>query len=244
MKRRRVARPAGAEDSGLPGWIMRDPALSVACGPLAELLEEARHDDCNHVGAIIGAPEGEVMLCACECHKSCPQAGSRSMGYLDLRSSCTCPGADAWRRKQDEAGIDPALIARSLEDARRGSINNEPDEAVRKERLRAMFAQMYREAAAQAVGQPVDPDTGPFFSVTPQEAKNLFILKLASLESDADIARRLGLTEAQVAMAKAVASEFRLAQVMEHANLSGRQKKRLAMAWAKAESDMFGFPTL
>jgi hypothetical protein len=130
--------------------------------------------------------------------------------------------------------VQATVIARFLEEARRRSINNEPDEAVRKERMKAKFAQMYREAAAQAAGQPVDPDRGPFFSVSPQEAMNLFMHDLASLESDAEIARRLGLAEAEVDVARKAADEFHLALVVDQARLSDRQKRRLARSWSKA----------
>ena len=216
---------------------MRDRALaslSVECGPLTALREGPPHVGCDHIAGVIGAPEGEVTLCACECHQTCPQAGNRTRGYLDLRSSCTCPGAEKWRRIQDAGGIDPAVIARHLERARRESPGNEPDEAVRKEMIKAKFVTAYRAAAAQAAGQPPDPDTGPFFSVSPQEAENLYIHFLAGMESGADVARRLGLTEAEVAAAGAAHEASLLARFAEHAGLSDRQKRRLASEWAKA----------
>jgi hypothetical protein len=215
---------------------MRDPAmlsLSTGCGPLTVLRDGPPHVGCDHISGIIGAPEGEVMLCACECHESCPQAGKGSAGYLDLRSSCTCPGAEKWRRTQDAAGIDPAVIARHLEKARRESPDNEPDGAARNEVIKARLAQAYRGAVRQEAGRPADPDQGPFFSISPVEAKDTFIHFLAGLESEADVARRLGLTEAEVAAAKAAHDELSFARFTEQANLSDRQKRRVARAWSK-----------
>jgi len=56
------------------------------------------HGDCAHAFTDIEAPEGEHGLCQCECHASCPLAGTSPVSDADWRSSCTCRGAaDAFR---------------------------------------------------------------------------------------------------------------------------------------------------
>jgi hypothetical protein len=71
------------------------------------------HDDCPHMLGLGGGLnprrlrlEFGAVLCKCECHSSCPITGNRSaVPFRTWHDSCSCPGAEQERRKQDQAGV-------------------------------------------------------------------------------------------------------------------------------------------
>jgi hypothetical protein len=125
-----------------------------------------------------------------------------------------------------EAALQRSMASRAAREAE--------GEAARKARITRSLVHGYEGAAAQAAGQPPDPEAGPFLSVPPQEAVNFFVDLIARLDSDEGAARHLGLTSAQVAAARNAAEDSRFARVMEHARLSDREKRRLAKSRSKA----------
>jgi hypothetical protein len=184
--------------------------------PLPECLL-GTHDDCAHAYTIREAPDGEHGLCQCECHASCPLAGTSPVSDADWRSSCTCPGAATIWRNQELAGIDPAEIARRMKGRRRPT---------RTESL----VRAYKAAAAQAAGRrPSDHE--PLGD--PRLAMNFLVDLLAGWESDAEAARLLGLTDAEVAAARNAADEFRIAAMLDQVKASDRRKRKLAKRMAE-----------
>src|SRR5258708_1799460 len=135
-----------------------------------------------------GVREGEITLCSCDCHQPCPVGGRKAVGFLEWRSACTCPGAESMRRVKG-----PEALARRLESFRREMAG---DEDARAERGKQAMVKGYEAAAAQAAGQPVDPDDA---MESPQLAIQLIADTLAGVESEAAAARRLGPREAREA---------------------------------------------
>ena len=179
------------------------------------------HRECGHVQGVFGAPEGEVMLCLCACHRSCPVGQKRSGRYVEVQAACTCPGTEEIRRNLERAGIqpDPSRVAQLLEASRQEWSG---DEAARKETAKRHIVQAYEAAAAQAAGQPLE--NHEFVGGSP-EAMNIFIDMLANLDSEEEAARLLGLTSDQVTAARDAAHEFRLRTVAEH--LPERMRERV-----------------
>jgi hypothetical protein len=79
------------------------------------------HPQCPHLLGIGGGInprrlrlEAGVILCACECHESCPLAGDAQPAFparltVPTRAwleSCACPGADAERTRLEQAGTE------------------------------------------------------------------------------------------------------------------------------------------
>jgi hypothetical protein len=176
------------------------------------------HHDCVHMYASTEAREGQVALCSCDCHESCPVGGREVASFLVWRSACTCPGAEDMRRAQDQAGADPEELERQFESFRRELAG---DEDARAERGKRALAKGYEAAAAQAAGQPVDPDDA---MENPELAMQLIADTLANVESEAATARRLGLSEAQVTEMRESAMEFR-ARIIRGL-IGSKQKKR------------------
>lgn len=106
--------------------------------------------------------------------------------------SCTCPGHMAVRRNQERAGIDPAKVVRLMESLRH------PDAA------KKHLVEVYENAAAQAAGQQ-PPHRQVSFEGPPREMMEHIVCWLAGRYSDAEAARLLGLTDAEVAAAVAAA---------------------------------------
>src|SRR5271154_6667834 len=89
------------------------------------------HDDCAHAEGAGGGfnprrlrLEFGAGLCPCECHSSCPVAieGNRlTVPPKAWRESCTCPGAEAERRRLDEAGLEFRDFAEVRGEARQRS---------------------------------------------------------------------------------------------------------------------------
>jgi hypothetical protein len=142
------------------------------------------------------------------------------VGYVELRLSCTCPGAEEVRRNQDQARIDPSEIAQRLEVFRQRSMG---DEAARKERVKGDLVKAYEAAATQAVGRPIDPDIA---LESPRDAMNIIIDMLANMDSDAEAARLLGLMDAQVAAARNAAKRIVRPGFDDHHRDSGGRKTR------------------
>ena len=71
---------------------------------------EGMHEECGHwrgCGSIRDSRrlrrERFAILCGCDCHSSCPVTNEKNtVGDLAWRQSCTCPGAEAFRRMLDE----------------------------------------------------------------------------------------------------------------------------------------------
>ena len=161
------------------------PSLTSHCYP-----PEA-HRDCTHMWRSASDAEGEVHLCSCPCHASCPVQGS--LARMDVMVSCTCPGYLRMRRTQERIGRDPALAAQlRLLEAEQRQQQADPEWTKRH------YAEVYEAAAAQAAGAL---PTHIFFGegTSPQEVKELMLVLLARRYSDAEAARLLGLTETQVA---------------------------------------------
>jgi hypothetical protein len=175
------------------------------------------HHDCVHnMYASTGAREGQVALCSCDCHESCPVGGRDAASFLEWRFACTCPGTEGMRRAQDQAGADPEVLARQFESYRRELAGAD----TRSEMGKRALVKGYEAAAAQAAGQPVDPDDA---MENPQRAMQLIADTLASIESEAAAARRLGVSEAQVAELRESAREFRAGIIR---GLIGSRRKR------------------
>lgn len=130
--------------SGL--WAeIREGSRSRACA-------HQEHGDCPHMASMGGGLnprrlrlEFGVGLCPCSCHSSCPAtpAGKRlTVPFTVWRESCTCPGADAERRRLDEAGIGD-----------RPDFGAQYEEAQRRSRARA---EAFESARARAVGRDRD----------------------------------------------------------------------------------------
>jgi hypothetical protein len=69
------------------------PLLSFFC-------ESGDHEDCAHkfgVAASLRGTNSRAMLCACECHASCPLAAFREVPEEEWEATCTCPGSAAGR---------------------------------------------------------------------------------------------------------------------------------------------------
>ncbi len=81
----------------------------------------------------------------------------------------------------------------------------------------------YEAAAAQAAGQPVDPDDA---MENPRLAMQLIADMLARIESGAAAARRLGLSEAQVAEMRKSAMEFRAGIIRGFIDSRRNKRKR------------------
>ena len=74
------------------------PTLSFFC-------ESADHHDCAHkfgVSASLRGRKSRAMLCACECHASCPLRDLREVPEEEWEASCTCPGSAAGRVRDHE----------------------------------------------------------------------------------------------------------------------------------------------
>lgn len=182
----------------------------------SETCSLGEHRVCVHVyvHASGGVRVGEVSLCSCYCHQPCPVGGQEAVGFVEWRSACTCPGAEAMRR------IDPEVLARRLESVRRDMAGEEDD--ARAERAKQALAKGYEAAAAQAAGQPVDPDDA---MENPQVVMQLIADTLAGVESEAAAARRLGLSEARVAELRESAMEFHVGMIRGF-NDSRRKRRR------------------
>ena len=71
---------------------------------------EGMHEECGHwtgSGSVRNPRrlrrERFAILCGCDCHSSCPVTHEKNpVGNLVWRQSCTCPGAEAFRRLLDE----------------------------------------------------------------------------------------------------------------------------------------------
>jgi hypothetical protein len=69
------------------------PTLSFFC-------ESDDHEDCAHkfgVAASVRGTNSRAMLCACECHASCPLGELREIPEEEWEATCTCPGSAAGR---------------------------------------------------------------------------------------------------------------------------------------------------
>lgn len=172
------------------------------------------HRVCVHVDMHTSTEvrEGEVALCSCDCHQPCPVGGRKAVGFLEWRSACTCPGAESMQRVQGPE------VARRLESFRREMAG---DEDARAERGKQALVRGYEAAAAQAAGQPVDPDDA---MENPRLAMQLIVDTLARVESEGAAARRLGLSEARVAAMRESAMEFRVGIIRGF--IRSRRKKR------------------
>jgi hypothetical protein len=125
------------------------------------------------------------------------------------------------RRAQDQAGADPEVLEREFEAFHRELSELAGDEDARAEKGKRALVKGYEAAAAQAAGQPVDPDDA---MENPQLAMQLIADTLTSIESEAAAARRLGLSEAQVAELRESAMEFRAGII--RGLIGSRRKKR------------------
>lgn len=135
---------------------------------------------------------------------------------MDVMVSCTCPGYLRMRRAQERSGLDPAQVARLMEAERQR--HADPEWAKRH------FVEVYEAAAAQAAGAlPTDIFFGE--RTSPQEVMELMLVRLAGRYSDAEAARLLGLTEAQVA-ATVEARYERMAALAEHERTRRRAARR------------------
>jgi hypothetical protein len=179
-----------------------------------------RHHDCVHMYASTEAREGQVALCSCDCHEACRVGGRTAASFLVWRSACTCPGAEDMRRAQDQAGVDPEVLERQFESFHRELAG---DEDARSERGKRALVKGYEAAAAQAAGQPVDPDDA---MENPQVAMQLIVDTLANIESETAAARRLGLREAQVAEMRKSAMEFRAGIIRGFIDSRRKNRKR------------------
>lgn len=177
-----------------------------------------KHHDCVHMNVSVGVGEGEIGLCSCDCHRSCPLAGRRAVGFLEWRSVCTCPGAENMRRVQDQAGSDPEVMARKLESFRRDLAGGQD---ARREMAKRALAKGYEAAAAQAAGQPVDPDTA---MENPQLAMRLIVNMLANMDSEATSARMLGLSDVELAAMRESMRESRAGTIRSF--IDSMRKKR------------------
>jgi hypothetical protein len=110
------------------------------------------------------------------------------------------------------------VLAQKLESFRREAAG---DEDARAEGAKRALVKGYKAAAAQATGQPTDPDTA---MEDPQLAMQLIVNTLARLESDAEAARRLGLSEAEMAVMRESMMEFRAGIIRRL--IDSRPKKR------------------
>ena len=162
--------------------------------------------------------EGDVALCSCDCHQPCPLAGRTAAGFWEWWPACACPGAENMRGAMDRSGADPAVLARKLESFRREMAG---DEDARRESAKRALVRGYESAAAQAAGQPVDPDIA---MEDPRFAMQLIVNMLARLESDAAVAGRLGLSEAEVAALRESHMEFQA--VIARRLIASRPRKR------------------
>ena len=71
---------------------------------------EGMHEECGHwqgIGSALNPRrlrrERFAILCGCDCHSSCLVTNEKNtVGDLAWRRSCTCPGAEAFRRMLDE----------------------------------------------------------------------------------------------------------------------------------------------
>ena len=178
---RRMARRDSA-DSGLSAELGFRLSLTPDCNDLA-------HHDCAHLYGSPWVAEGEVALCACPCHESCPMQGSSAVA--DSMTSCTCPGYAQLRRDQERAGLDPTQVAQLMEALRQ--LPSDPDMDERQ------FVKLYEAAAAQAAVQPSPHQIT--FDGPPQKMMELAVSALASRCSEAEAAHLLGLTEKQVSAA-------------------------------------------
>jgi len=105
------------------------------------------------------------------------------------------------RRNQERAGLTPAEVVRLIQEhrQRRTPLSDLSDEQ-RQELSKRGLVRTHQAAAAQAAGQPPSDDVT--FSLPPQEMMDFVVLQLALRYSDAEAARLLGLTDAQVTVAK------------------------------------------
>jgi len=163
--------------------------------------DQEAHDDCGHALGIFGAAEGQVTLCSCPCHEPCPLGQQQSAGHPDFMLTCTCPANMTIRRNQERAGLTPAEAVRLIQEhrQRRTPLSDLSDEQ-RQELSKRGLVRTHQAAAAQAAGQPPSDDVT--FSLPPQEMMDFVVLQLALRYSDAEAARLLGLTDAQVTVAK------------------------------------------
>jgi hypothetical protein len=190
---------------------MRRLDLSLSCS-LGE------HRECAHMAGLMGVPEGQVALCLCECHQSCPLSSSRSAPYLVWRSTCTCAVTEDVRHTQDRVGVDPGTIARIMEFSQQELAGGEASGT-------EVAIRAYRAADQAARQSTRHADTYP--AVAPHVAMNLIVDLLANAESDAGAARLLGLTEAEVATARKAAREFRDAAGLRIPDSTQKRRKWL-----------------
>lgn len=115
--------------------------------------------------------------------------------------------------------VDPEALARWLESVRRDMAL---DEDARAERAKQALVKFYEAAAAQAAGQPADPDDA---IENPQGAMQLIAYMLAGVESEAAAARRLGLSEARVAELRESEMESRFGMICGF-NVSRRKRRK------------------
>ena len=191
------------------------------CSPTCDLGE---HRDCLHMYGSGEVGEGEVALCSCDCHQSCAMAGQRAVGFWEWRSACTCPAVKNMRRVQDRAGSDPAVMARKLESFRQELASGED---ARKQIGKRALVKGYEVAAAQAAGQPVDPDTA---MENPQLTMRLIVDALARIESGETAGRLLGLSDAEVAAMRESAMEFRVGTAFRFLD-SARKNRKWRVGW-------------
>jgi hypothetical protein len=149
----------------------------------------AAHDDCGHALGFIGAAEGEITLCSCACHEPCPFGRQGSANLLEFLRTCTCPATMRMRPIQEQAGIDLAQVAQLMEARRHMTEQDKNRELVR----------VYETAAALAAGQP--PPHPISFDGPPEEMTATMVYILARRYSEAEAARLLGLSVAQVTAA-------------------------------------------
>jgi hypothetical protein len=112
------------------------------------------------------------------------------------------------------------------------------DDAARKEGSKRRLVQGYR-AAAQAAGEPSDFHTS---LESPQEAMNFMIDVLATLGSDAEAARLLGLTDDQVAAARNAAEGYRRHLIGEQHLRVLRDRRRTGNSRWSSWTRFFGGP--
>jgi len=130
----------------------------------------ARHLECAHFYTFgLGLNprrlriEQGASLCTCACHESCPVVDETRLAvpFRDWRDRCTCAGADAARRRFDDAGIEFPDMREQIEDRRRrSSARRDALQAVRAAsggRTRAEIRQLYvDEMRSRGLDLPAD----------------------------------------------------------------------------------------
>jgi hypothetical protein len=137
----------------MPNWmadVFERSLRSPACA-------DGTHGDCPHMCGYGGGLnprrlrlESGMVLCKCECHSSCPVTGKTTAVPEEAwRESCSCPGAEGERVRQDQADSRSRGYIEALDAARARAAG------MSREEIRDVYEAELHSRGLELPGEPV-----------------------------------------------------------------------------------------